>query len=192
MNRFKDLLIAIGIVLLISVISIVIYDIYINIEVESYGNDKQEVKVSRTSKILEEDNNESDIIDKIEKVSNSVVGISKLQNKGISIFSNDSTEKLGLGTGVIISEDGYILSNQHVSGDKYSSCYITTSDGKEYLGTVIWADENVDLSIIKIKANNLSYVELGNSNQIKIGQRVYAIGNPIGFEFQRTVTNRYY
>ena len=109
MNRFKDLLIAIGIVLLISVISIVIYDIYINIEVESYGNDKQEVKVSRTSKILEEDNNESDIIDKIEKVSNSVVGISKLQNKGISIFSNDSTEKLGLGTGVIISEDGYIF-----------------------------------------------------------------------------------
>ena len=76
---------------------------------------------------------------------------------------------------MILSEDGYILSNQHVSGDKYSSCYITTSDGKEYTGTVMWADENVDLSIIKIKATNLTSVTLGNSESIRIGEAVYAI-----------------
>ena len=174
MNRFKDLLKATGIVLLISVSSILIYDIYMNIEVESYG--EEEIKVSRTSQLVEqEESSKQNISDIIENVSDAIVGISKLQNKGSSIFSNESTEQLGLGSGVILSEDGYILSNQHVSGDKYSSCYITTSDGKEYTGTVMWADENVDLSIIKIKATNLTSVTLGNSESIRIGEAVYAI-----------------
>lgn len=53
---------------------------------------------------------------------------------------------------------------------------------------MLWADKDLDLSIVKINAKGLPYTKLGDSDQIKVGERVYAIGNPIGFEFQRTVT----
>ena len=77
----------------------------------------------------------------------------------------------------------------HVSGDKYSNCYVTLENGMSYTANVVWANEELDLSIIKIKANSLDYIELGDSDKTRIGQGVYAIGNPIGFEFQRTVTS---
>ena len=96
--------------------------------------------------------------------------------------------KLGLGTGVIVSEDGYIITNEHVSGSKYSKIYVTLENGKEFEGEVLWSDTDLDLSIVKINAKGLPYSKLGNSDKIKVGERVYAIGNPIGFEFQRTVT----
>lgn len=95
---------------------------------------------------------------------------------------------MGLGTGIIVSENGYIVTNEHVSGSKYSNCYVTLEDGKEYLANVVWADTDLDLSIIKINANNLPYVIFGDSDNIRVGEKVYAIGNPIGFEFRRTVT----
>ena len=117
----------------------------------------------------------------IEEVSNCVVGISKLRNNGSSIFLKDGTTKLGLGTGMIVSEDGYILTNEHVSGSKYSNCYVTLENGKNYT--------DLDLSIIKINVKGLPYVTLGDSSSTKVGETVYAIGNPIGFEFQRTVTS---
>ena len=101
---------------------------------------------------------------------------------------SDGVESLGLGTGFIVSDDGYILTNEHVSGSKYSSCYVTLEDGKTYTGSVVWSDNDIDISIVKISANNLHFLELGDSNNLKIAQSVYAIGNPIGSEFQRTVT----
>lgn len=119
----------------------------------------------------------------------SVVGISKLKENGNSIFLKDGTTKLGLGTGVIVSEDGYIITNEHVSGSKYSNCYVTLENGKEYGANVVWSDSNLDLSIIKINVKGLLYATLGDSDNIKAGEKVYAIGNPIGFEFQRTVTS---
>ena len=193
MNRFKSILQSFGIVLLISAVSIIIYDIYINIEVESYQEDsKQEVT---TQKMVQADSsieNNQDITNVIEEVSQAVVGISKLQDKGLSIFGINSIEQLGLGTGLVISEDGYILTNQHVSGGKYNTCYVTTSDGEDLTGTVIWADESLDLSIIKVNKTGLKVAKLGDSNNIRVGNQVYAIGNPIGFEFQRTVTSRNY
>ena len=63
-------------------------------------------------------------------------------------------------------------------------------NGKVYNGSVKWYDEDLDLAIVKIKTNGLNYLLLGDSNEIKLGQEVYAIGNPIGVEFQRTVTSR--
>ncbi len=61
--------------------------------------------------------------------------------------------------------------------------------GEEYQGTVVWGDENIDLSIVKIDKKGLIPVTLGNSDSLRIGKTVYAIGNPIGVEFQRTVTS---
>ena len=60
--------------------------------------------------------------------------------------------------------------------------------GKTYNGNVVWSDEDLDLAIVKVSASNLRYISLGDSDNIKIGEKVYAIGNPIGLEFQRTVT----
>jgi S1-C subfamily serine protease len=96
---------------------------------------------------------------------------------------------LGLGTGIIVTENGYILTNEHVSGAKYSSCYVTLENGKNYNANVVWSDSDLDLSIIKINAKGLSYASLGDSDQVKPGETVYAIGNPIGFEFRKTVTS---
>ncbi len=133
--------------------------------------------------------NSQKVSDVIEDVNDCVVGISKLKNAGSSIFSSSNEESLGLGTGIIVTDNGYILSNEHVTGEKYSTCYVTLENGKFYDGSVVWSDSNLDLSVIKINVKNLKYANLGNSKNIKVGETVYAIGNPIGFEFRRTVTS---
>jgi S1-C subfamily serine protease len=123
----------------------------------------------------------------LENVIESVVGISRLTSTGGSILNNVSAEDLGIGTGIVVSEDGYILSNTHVTGDKFSICYVTI-DENTYKGTVVFSEPDLDLSIIKINVKNLKPVVLGDSSDIKIGRQVFAIGNPIGYEFKRTVT----
>lgn len=96
---------------------------------------------------------------------------------------------MSLGSGIIILDNGYILTNEHVSGSKYSKCYISIEgENKEYQGRVIWADSDIDLSIIKIDKLGLTPAKLGDSDKIRIGNSAYAIGNPIGVEFERTVT----
>ena len=124
----------------------------------------------------------------IENSINAIVGISKLKQTGGSVFLSQAEQKLGLGSGVVITENGYILTNQHVSGNKYSSCYVTLSDGRTYDGNVVWADENIDLAIVKIMREGLDYLELGDSDKIELAEDVYAIGNPLGFEFERSIT----
>lgn len=136
----------------------------------------------------EEQNVENKDAKTIDNVVKSVVGISKLEQNGTSIFLGDSESKLGLGSGIILTDNGYILTNQHVVGNKYSNCYVTLENGKNYNGSVVWADSNIDLAIVKIMANDLDYIELGDSDKITLAEEVYAIGNPIGIEFQRTVT----
>ena len=139
----------------------------------------------KVDKYIENNQNTADML---EEVTKSVVGISRLTNAGGSILNNVSSEELGLGTGIVVSDNGYILSNSHVTGEKYSTCYVTI-DENTYKGTVTWSDQNLDLSIVKIQANNLSYVKFGDSSNLRVGETVYAIGNPIGYEFRRTVTS---
>ena len=67
--------------------------------------------------------------------------------------------------------------------------HITLENGKSFTGNVVWSDSNLDISIIKINMKNLDYISLGDSNESRIGETVYAIGNPVGYEFQRTVTS---
>ncbi len=118
-----------------------------------------------------------------------MVGISKIKNMGTSIFTNGSSSNLGIGTGFIVSKDGYIVTNEHVAGEKFSNCYVTLENGKSFTGNVVWSDSNLDISIVKINMKNLDYISLGDSNESRIGETVYAIGNPVGYEFQRTVTS---
>lgn len=195
---FKRIFLMIGIVAVTAISSIVLYDMYIKIDTNpnykfgtytvntvSTQNNKENIKENINNNLAFLENN---TIQMLEKVTNTVVGISKMKNIGSSVFTINSTTDLNLGSGVIISSNGYILSNWHVTGDKLSKCYVTLATGATYEGTVVWADNNIDLSIIKIEMINLEYAELSDSDNLKIGQNVYAIGNPIGFEFQRTVT----
>ena len=171
-------------VLFISLIWSIIYNLYImykNIEIKDESNYKSKRTAVSTNYGETVDNNiqnEENTLDMIEKVNKSVVGISKLSSAGGSILNNVSSEDLGLGTGIIVSENGYILSNNHVTGDKYSSCYVTI-DQNTYKGTFVWNEEDLDLAIVKISAKNLESVTFGDSKSLRVGERVFAIGNPI-------------
>lgn len=175
------------IAILILIISFIVlaYCVYISFTTEkNYASEYTAELTSVTNKT-----EEKDISTLIENVNNAVVGISRIADKGTTIFLQDGASNLGLGTGFIVSNDGYIVTNQHVSGEKNSTCYVTLESGKTYKASVVWANVDLDLSIIKINVNNLDYLILGDSDKIKIAEQVYAIGNPIGFEFQRTVTS---
>ena len=178
------------IVIIICSTSIFLYNTYTNIDINNSDYQIERVESTIDEQTVEKAEEKSkNVADILEKTMECVVGISKLKNTGSSIFSTNNETNLGLGTGVIISENGYILSNEHVTGAKYSTCYITLENSKKYDGTVVWSDSDLDLSITKIEANNLKYINLGDSKKIRIGETVYAIGNPIGFEFRRTVTS---
>ena len=81
------------------------------------------------------------------------------------------------------------MSNCHVTGEKSATCYVTLENGYTYEGSVVWCDSDLDLSITKIDATNLNYATIGDSSSLKSGETVYAIGNPIGYEFRRTITS---
>jgi S1-C subfamily serine protease len=182
-NKLKKIILILILLIVVSFISIKTYDMYINIELESYGAAEKIVEV-----IKEENNTSINITETLENVTQSIVGISKIKSAGSSIFLNNSEEELGMGSGVIVSENGYIVTNWHVAGNKYSNCYVTLEDGRSYTGNVVWADSELDLAIVKINITGLKYINIGDSNTAKIGSNVYAIGNPIGYDFQRTVT----
>lgn len=187
-QRLKNAALIFVIIVLTSIASILCYKIYEGIEINTYETQSSEAE--KTIKSVEEKKERGkEIADLIEEVTSSVVGISKIKNAGNTIFLKEGSSQLGLGTGVIVSENGYILSNEHVTGEKYSNCYVTLENGRNYTANVVWSDSNLDLSICKISVKNLPYATFGDSNNIRVGEEVYAIGNPIGFEFQRTVTS---
>lgn len=188
-GKLKNIFMIFTIIILTAVLAIVLYKMYEQINVYDYEKNVG-ATATRTVQTVEEVKQESkQIADIVENVTSCVVGISKIKNAGNTIFLKDGVSSLGLGTGVIVSENGYILSNEHVTGSKYSNCYITLENGKTYTANVVWSDSTIDLSISKINIRGLPYASLGDSNTVRVGETVYAIGNPIGYEFQRTVTS---
>ena len=117
----------------------------------------------------------------------SVVGIT---TKEIQKFAFTEKEVEGVGSGVIVHSNGYILTNSHVVGDgRVSELTVLFENGDKKLGTVLWNDAALDLAIVKVDATGLPAAKLGDSDNIDIGEIAVAIGNPIGLEFQRTVTS---
>lgn len=120
----------------------------------------------------------------------SIVGVSISYN--VSAFGMTQTAE-ATGSGVIISEDGYILTNNHVVSSSDSSYYYQVSKAtkvtvslynsdEKYEATIVGTDEQTDLAIIKIDADNLAPAELGDSDSIQVGEFVLAIGNPLGLD----------
>ncbi len=98
----------------------------------------------------------------------------------------EEREERGLGSGIIMTEDGYILTNHHVAG-KANKITVILSDNREYEAELVGSDELTDVAVIKVDARNLKMAETGNSDRIEIGEWVLAIGAPL--ELQSTVTS---
>ena len=118
---------------------------------------------------------------------NAVVAISN-EGTTTNIFGQIS-ETASSGSGFIISEDGYIVTNNHVVS-KAQTLTVTMTNGEEYPATIIGADSQNDVALIKIDATGLPTVSIGDSDSIEVGQQVCAIGNPLG-ELTNTLTVGY-
>lgn len=94
-------------------------------------------------------------------------------------------DRHGAGSGVIISQDGYIVTNNHVVGQA-DEITVKLNDSREFKGRIIGTDETTDLALVKIDAKNLPAIKIGNSDNLKLGQWVLAVGNP--FNLTSTVT----
>lgn len=92
---------------------------------------------------------------------------------------------VGYGSGVIISKDGYIMTNNHVI-DKATQVEVTLNDNSKYTAKVIGTDPTTDIALLKIEGSDFPYLSFGNSDELKVGEWVLAIGNP--FDLTSTVT----
>ncbi len=97
----------------------------------------------------------------------------------------DPEPVIGFGSGVIISADGYIVTNNHVV-DNSDKVYVTLNDKREFEAKLVGTDPSTDLALLKIKGEKLPYIDYGNSDDLKVGEWVLAVGNP--FNIASTVT----
>jgi serine protease Do len=152
-------------------------------------------KPTETKTVYQE---KSGVIDVVKKVNPSVVSIA-IKRTGTRApfrpfdFYDSPNERIpsgqneqGIGTGFIIASNGIIATNRHVV-DTEGSYIVITNDNKKYDVTKITKDPRNDLALVKIDANNLPALELGDSSKLEVGQTVVAMGNQLG-EFQNTVT----
>ena len=117
--------------------------------------------------------NKNKLVSASEKSIGSVVTISSISNTSLN------NNKSGIGSGVIFSNDGYIVTNLHIlSGQNIN---VKLDNGKSYKASIIGIDKNTDIAVLKILSNEvLQPINFANSNNLKIGDRVLAIGNPYG------------
>lgn len=116
-----------------------------------------------------------------------VVGVTTLET--YNTWLGEETSQ-GVGSGVIVNANGYILTNSHVVGDgNADEIKVSLIDGTIETAEVLWNDSVLDLAIIKIKRNNLSFAEFSDSDELMVGEPVIAIGNPMSLDLDRTVTN---
>ncbi|WP_120168965.1 serine protease HtrA [Thermohalobacter berrensis] len=122
------------------------------------------------------------------KAMESVVGITTVQT--VDYFFWGPRKEQGVGSGVIVDSKGYILTNSHVVADgEADRITVLFANGTKKEGRVLWNDPALDLAIVKVNATNLPVADLGNSDNLQVGELAVAIGNPLGLEFQRTVTS---
>ena len=108
-------------------------------------------------------------------------------------FFNDADDAFGyrerraqsLGSGVIVSADGYVLTNNHVVGDGRSEVSVTMPDKRELRAKIVGVDEATDIAVLKIDARNLPMMPWGDSSKLKVAEWVLAVGNPFAVSIRR-------
>ncbi len=129
---------------------------------------------------------EKDVVDLIERASRSVVNVNTVR-----IFRDVFYRVVpvqGMGSGFIIDNEGYVLTNYHVIAEA-REITVTLSDSRVFQGQLAGTSRRADVALIKISGENLTPVALGDSDKLRVGQRVYAIGNPFGLVGGPTVTS---
>lgn len=140
----------------------------------------------------------------VENVENPVVAVAEITGPsvvGVSVtfyeqsFWGELAEGEAEGSGVIYSEDGYIITNYHVIeqavNSSNSAVKVTLANKEEYEATIVGADETTDLALLKIEAEGLTPAKFADSDKINVGEYAIAIGNPLGKEFAGSVTVGY-
>ncbi|MDR5855006.1 DegQ family serine endoprotease [Caballeronia sp. LZ050] len=98
---------------------------------------------------------------------------------------DNSEQSSGVGSGFILSTDGYVMTNAHVVDDA-DTIYVTLTDKREFKARLVGVDERTDVAVVKISASNLPAITIGDSNKVRVGEWVLAIGSPFGLD--NTVT----
>jgi len=129
---------------------------------------------------------EKNVLDTLEKVSKSVVNISTIKLVQRMFYQPVPVE--GMGSGMIIDSKGYVLTNNHVAAGAHRIS-VTLWDGDVLDGIIVGTCAVHDTAVVKIKSKGLTATELGDSDKLRVGQRVYAIGNPFGLAGGPTVTS---
>lgn len=152
---------------------------------QSYkGSTNQLQEPAKTEKLSDARN--TAIVRAAKKVGPAVVGITtKVYNR--DIFNRKVLVGQGVGSGIIFDKEGYIVTNNHVVGSA-KTVIVSLADGQSTEGTVVGRDERTDLAVVKINVENLPVAEFGDSDSLQVGETAIAIGNPLGLEFQGTVT----
>lgn len=96
-------------------------------------------------------------------------------------------QEVGGGSGFFVSEDGYVVTNAHVVSEEGAEYTVFTNDGQKYSAQVIATDTLLDIAVLKIEGNGFSFLTFGNSDELRLGQAVIAIGNALG-EYRNTVS----
>lgn len=122
----------------------------------------------------------------VKKSIDSVVGITTVGVQQDWIFLR---EVEGVGSGVIVDPNGFILTNSHVISGGTKSITVLLGSGEKLPAKVVWDDPALDLAMVKVDATNLPAAKLGDSDALQVGEISVAIGNPLGLEFQSSVTS---
>ena len=152
-------------------------------------------KTVNANPYINKENSTLDFTSAAEKTVNSVVHIQSkfiVQQQSDPLIEffwgpnpNNQNPQIATGSGVIISNDGYIVTNNHVI-DNADEIAVTLNDGRELKATLIGTDPGTDIALLKINDKNLTFTEFGNSDEVEIGDWVLAVGNP--FNLTSTVT----
>ncbi|MFH1196544.1 MAG: trypsin-like peptidase domain-containing protein [bacterium] len=161
---------------------------------EGIKNDRNSIPIMSKDSVNQSiyQSRENIITGTVKKISNAVVGINVTEVRQYrDPFADDPFYRYfygdrvyekqikGLGSGTIISSDGYILTNDHVAGNA-TKIIVTMTDGTQHDAEIIGTDQVSDICLLKIDADNLPFISLGNSNEVLIGEWVIALGNPFG------------
>lgn len=147
--------------------------------------------------LMRTDSSSSAVTKIAKRVGSSIVGIRMvIQSPKNWYYSDEISQSNSEGSGIIIDSNGYILTNYHVveyADPKNSMSNKTTlevflSDGRQAMAEYIGGDQKSDLAVVKINMDNLIVAELGDSDALEVGELAIAIGNPLGLEFQGSVT----
>ena len=181
--------------LISSLLSIFIYINFFQInKITDIGKRPQLIPASYSYNVGNSDFQKTDFTNAAEKTINAVVHVKNTSNQDDqyswlyrNFYGIDSErERIGTGSGVIVSPDGYIITNFHVVEDA-NEIEVTTNKNKSYTATLIGVDTNTDLAVLKINSNNpFPYIPFGDSDNSRIGEWVLAVGNP--FNLNSTVT----